>query len=122
MGEIIAEQLEHFTDLSFAERSEHAIRVLGDVSLSPDFVTRFPDQLSGGERQRAAIARALVVDPDLLVCDEVTSALESLGAGRDRRAAAETATRAPARDDLHHPQIWRLSAASRRPRSCSGMG
>ena len=42
MGEIIAEQLEHFTDLSFAERSEHAIRVLGDVSLSPDFVTRFP--------------------------------------------------------------------------------
>ncbi len=75
IGHIIGQPLELFGTHGAAADKKVA-EMLDRVSLAASYAYRYPDQLSGGERQRVAIARALVCDPQVLICDEVTSALD----------------------------------------------
>jgi peptide/nickel transport system ATP-binding protein len=76
IGQTIARQLQLFYPGSRADTSRRVAECLERVALSSGAASRFPDQLSGGERQRVAIARALAAEPAVLICDEVTSALD----------------------------------------------
>ncbi|SHN83842.1 ABC transporter ATP-binding protein [Desulfitobacterium chlororespirans] len=75
-GEAIIEPLLNFNRLSRQQRLKRQEELLELVQLPKDYAGRYPHSMSGGQRQRLGIARALALDPEILICDEATAALD----------------------------------------------
>ncbi|MEH8092095.1 ABC transporter ATP-binding protein [Gallibacterium anatis] len=76
IGTILDEPLKINTNLSKTQRKEAVLSIMEKVGLRPEFYDRYPHMFSGGQRQRIAIARGLMLNPDIVVADEPVSALD----------------------------------------------
>lgn len=78
VGEVLDRPLEFYLGLKGAQRDRRISELMHMVEMNEDFLERLPGELSGGQKQRVCIARALSAEPELIICDEITSALDQI--------------------------------------------
>ena len=112
VGTAIARPMQVFFGMSHRQAWDRAAALLDELGLEARFLERYPRQLSGGQQQRVAIARALAADPELIICDEFTSALDATVQGQviDRLMQVQ-ARRALALVVITHDLgvVWRMA-------------